>query len=176
MAEDWAYVAEGYEEEDEILIGKMDCTKEANSALCQELGVTSYPTLLYGDVTDLKNYKGQRGFRELREVVEDFLEEPLCGTSHPHLCTQERQQQIEGLLELGLTVLDQKIEELQDRMQLLETEKDEAVNSLRKKYSVELQRKKLKKQDFEETSDLALMKKILGIKEKETNLEEHDEL
>lgn len=165
MSEDWAQLADESEDDEDILIGKVDCTKDINKLLCKDYGVTGYPTLLYGDVIDLQEYKGGRELGELRDVVEDHLEKPICGVANPQLCDEEQKQAIEDLISQGLEKLDKEIKDYEETVQSFEKKKDDAVAGLRKKYSKELKRKDQEKNDLEESSNMALMRQILQMKE-----------
>ena len=181
MAEDWSDLADDYGDNDDIVIAKVDCTKNTklvnNRPLCEELGVKGFPTLLYGDVGDLKEHLGQREIGDLRDVVEDHLTKPLCGVAHPELCGAQKKRQIEELTAGGLEAVDAKIKRAEDTLQSLETRKKETVDQLRKKYSEALRKKNQEKQDLEEASNLALMKQILKMKELEEETQSsHDEL
>jgi len=166
MAEDWAQLADDYmDENDYILIGKVDCTKTNNKLLCQSFGVTGYPTLLYGNVVNFQEYKGSRDLGDLRDLVEEKLNDgPICGVSHPRLCDDDLQEQIEALVGKGLAGLTQEIAAMETKLQALEKTKDQAVKDLQKQYSFEMKRRDALKAELEETSNLALMKDILQMK------------
>ena len=178
MADDWSNLADDFEDDDAILIGKIDCTKVINQQLCADYGVTGYPTLLYGDVSDLKEYNGQRELGDMRDVVEEYLEEPICGVTRPDLCKPKQKKAIEDLVELGLEQLDQDIKEYEETVAKMEAEKDEFVKDLRKKYSDEQKRKDFDKKVLEESSNIGLMKLVLQMKKsgKIPKDESHDEL
>lgn len=163
MADDWSFLAEGFEDDEDVLIGKMDCTKDLNRPLCQELGATAFPTLLYGDVTQLKDYTGKRELRHLRAVVEDHLDEPLCGVTHPELCPPKKQHKIQGLLAMGLPKVEEEIEEMEQQIEILSRQKDFHVDRLRKKYSAALTKKNDMKEEIRNTSKM--METILKMKE-----------
>jgi Thioredoxin len=161
MAEDWSNLADDYEDYDDILIGKVDCTKDKNRPLCGEFGVTGYPTLLYGDVVNLKEYRGPRDLGDLRDAVEEYLTEPLCGVSHPELCAPEMKQKIEEFIAMGEAKLDEKIEQLEKRMEYLEKQRVREVDKLRRTYSAALANKKKDKEEL--GKEILEMKKILDM-------------
>lgn len=164
MAEDWSMLAEENEDNADVLIGKVDCTKDLNKMLCQEYGVTGFPTLLYGDVSDMKEYQGGRELSELRDVVEDDLDKAICGVANPHLCGDEQKQAIEDLVSKGLEKLDQEIKEYEETLASIEKKKTDAVTELREKYSKEFKRKDKVKAELDESSNMALMNQILKMK------------
>jgi len=165
MAEDWSLLADEHEDDEDILIGKVDCTKDSNKSLCKDYGVTGYPTLLYGDAIDMREYKGGRELQELREVVDIGLERPFCRVANPGLCNDERKEAIEDLVSQGLEKLDKDIKDYEGKVLAIEKKKEDAVTELRKKYSKELKRKDQEKEDLEKSSDTALMRQILQMKE-----------
>ncbi|CAB9521339.1 Protein disulfide isomerase [Seminavis robusta] len=163
MAEDWALLADEVDDEDDVLIGKIDCTKEHSRNLCLQFGVTSYPTLKYGDIINLQDYQGARDLDEFREVVEDdLMAGPLCSVSNPQLCEFSKRQSIEDLIHMGLPKLNQEIERVEKTTARLEGEKDKFVNNLRDKYSKGNAEKEKNKKELQQGLDL--MKACLVLK------------
>lgn len=177
MSEDWGQVADDYEEDDHILIGNVDCTRDHSKQLCKEFKVTGYPTLLYGDITALETYGGTRELGDLRDVVEDHLQSPLCGVQTPQYCDFAKRQAIEDLQHKGLQQLDKEIKDYEKKVQDLENRKDRFVKMLRQRYQKAQKDRDKKKTKAEEEANLDLIRSILKLKEEEEARQEgiHDE-
>jgi len=68
----------------------VDCTADGK-ALCEDVGVSGYPTIKYGDPSDkkdLQTYSGGRDFDALKKFAEDNLS-PTCGPASMDACSDE---------------------------------------------------------------------------------------
>ena len=54
-------------------MAEADCTTDEGRALCEEVGVQGYPSLKYGNPTDLDNYEGSRSLDDLQAFTEENL-------------------------------------------------------------------------------------------------------
>merc|ERR1712176_1346847 len=86
------------------LIADVDCTAEGKD-LCETHGVKGYPTIKYGDVSDLKDYNGARSFDELKKFAEENLG-PSCGPKHLELCSAEVKEKLEGFMKMSVGKLE----------------------------------------------------------------------
>merc|ERR1711964_86728 len=102
---------------------------------CNEAGVRGYPTLKYGDPSNLEDYKGGRDFASLKKFAEGL--KPSCSPLNIDLCDSEQTAKIEELQALSASDLDAKIEE----QEVAEKTFSEAVDKLQKHYQ-ELQKEK----------------------------------
>jgi hypothetical protein len=167
MADDWENLAERLQEEekDNILIGKVDCTKEElGKPLCKDFGVTGSPTLLYGDVVDLKEYEGGREYEDLKGFVDKKLNKPRCGVTRLKLCEPTKRKQLEDFIHIGLKNLEKRISSKEKEMEELDEEMQEFTLHLREKYRLAMREKEKKKQQIQD-SDLKLLKSILSSSE-----------
>ena len=64
IIEDWERLTEEFAGHETILIAESDCIGDGE-ALCNEVGVTGFPTLKFGDPFDLEDYEGPREYKEL---------------------------------------------------------------------------------------------------------------
>lgn len=72
LAPDWQRLADDYDSHPGVLVADCDCTSDCK-ALCAELGVRGYPTIKYGAAGALQDYRGSRGYAELKSFVEATL-------------------------------------------------------------------------------------------------------
>jgi protein disulfide-isomerase A6 len=117
MAPAWKQLAEDYEDSTVILIAEVDCTVEED--LCVSHDVEGYPTLLWGDPSELSDYSGQRDYETLKEFIEENLNKEICSFVNPQFCSQEEKDVIAALEKKSAEELDKLVQEY-------ETEAEEA--------------------------------------------------
>jgi|TARA_B110001452_G_C14870259_1_gene304188 protein disulfide-isomerase A6 len=89
----WKELSEAYEGSSSVVIGAADCTADGK-ALCDEVGVSGYPTIKYfpaGECAtpkDGKDYQGGRSLDDLKKFVADNLE-VKCDVASPEGCTEK---------------------------------------------------------------------------------------
>merc|ERR1712217_44119 len=93
------------------LIADVDCTAEGKD-LCETHGVTGYPTIKYGDVSDLKDYNGARSFDELKKFAEENLG-PSCGPKNLELCSPEVRAKLETFMTMSVGKLEGRMRNAQ---------------------------------------------------------------
>jgi len=75
------------------LVGDVDCTA-AGKPLCDSNGVKGFPTIKYGDPSNLEDYKGGRDFDALSKFASENLK-PVCSPSNIDLCDATQKAEIE---------------------------------------------------------------------------------
>ena len=75
LAPDWDTLAEKYSASSSVMIASVDCTTDENKDLCQQYGVSGYPTLKYfkDGSSEGQDYKEGRGLEELESFVDEEL-------------------------------------------------------------------------------------------------------
>lgn len=108
IKDDWQKLAEAYNEKTTasgdttgrsepeftvgaILVAEVDCTDVAGGgkALCNRFNIESFPTLKYGDPTDLEDYNGKRSFEEIFAFTRDHLVPMLCSPTTLQFCPDD---------------------------------------------------------------------------------------
>eukprot|EP00586_Coscinodiscus_wailesii_P003453 CAMPEP_0172485374 /NCGR_PEP_ID=MMETSP1066-20121228/13431_1 /TAXON_ID=671091 /ORGANISM="Coscinodiscus wailesii, Strain CCMP2513" /LENGTH=217 /DNA_ID=CAMNT_0013250627 /DNA_START=44 /DNA_END=697 /DNA_ORIENTATION=+ len=143
MKPDWDTLMDAFSGSATQLIADVDCTADGKP-LCETNGVKGFPTLKYGDPSDLKDYEGGRDLDSLKKFAEENLK-PMCSPSNSDLCDEEKKAEIETFLNMPLDDLNAKIateekkiaeaettfetelQKLQDAYQKLMTDKDETI-------------------------------------------------
>jgi len=121
----------------------VDCTA-AGKDLCEEVGVSGYPTIKWGDPHDkkaLQDYQGGRDAEELKAFAEKNLG-PVCNPDSMDACSDEQKTQLEGFLKRKASDLLAEVTKL---------EKDFAAKQ--KKVDKKTSKLKDKKRDFEDDRD-----------------------
>merc|ERR1712167_378462 len=72
----------------------VDCTA-AGKALCEQHGVRGYPTLKYGDPSNLEDYKGGRSLQALSDFAKENLK-PVCSPANIDLCDADLDEKIKA--------------------------------------------------------------------------------
>jgi hypothetical protein len=130
------------------LVGDVDCTAEGKP-LCDANGVKGYPTLKYGDPSNLEDYKGGRDYDNLFKFCEENLK-PVCSPSNIDLCDDDKKAEIKKFADMTDADLDKliadkeqelveaettfkdEVQKLQDTYAKLSTDKEEALEEIKK--------------------------------------------
>ena len=103
----WDKLMEEFKDSPTSLVADVDCTAEGKP-LCETHGVQGFPTIKYGDVGDLQDYKGGRDFEGLKKFAEENLG-PTCGPNNLDLCEADVKKKIEGYMTMSADRLEGKI-------------------------------------------------------------------
>jgi len=112
------------------LVADVDCTADGES-LCQEIGVGGYPTLKWGDPSDLQDYQGGRKYEDLQSFAKNNLG-PTCGPTNLALCDDAKKEEIAKYSAMGTEKLDAFIQDGKDKLEKLEADFKEFVGTLDK--------------------------------------------
>ncbi|KAL7538349.1 hypothetical protein ACHAWF_006057 [Thalassiosira exigua] len=117
-------------------------------AICEEHDVEAFPTLLWGEPSDLQTYEGKLDCDTLREFAREHLK-PQCSPANIHLCDEDTKARIERYRSLGREALEFQVEvtekeikgvkmmfekkrrKLEEMMEDLEMEKDEDIAEIK---------------------------------------------
>jgi len=141
----------------------VDCTTEGKE-LCSQHGVRGYPTIKFGDPSNLEDYKGGRTLEALQEFAKENLK-PVCSPANLDLCDADKKAQIEGFIALSDADLDAKIKEKKDEGEQLETTFKDEVKALQAKYE-QLQKDKDDGLKKVKESGMGLMQAVQAHKKK----------
>merc|ERR1711907_382719 len=97
-----------YADSKTALVADVDCTAEGKD-LCETHGVEGFPTIKWGDPSDLEDYEGGREYSELEAFAEENLK-PRCSPANIDLCDDEKKKQIKELMAMGAGSLQSEIE------------------------------------------------------------------
>jgi thiol-disulfide isomerase/thioredoxin len=80
-----------YADSASVFVASVDCVVEGRS-LCEEVEVKGYPSLKYGDPSDLQDYEGGRDADSLKKFAEGL--KPMCSHNNIDLCNDEKKAEI----------------------------------------------------------------------------------
>jgi len=157
MKPDWDKLTEEFADSKTAGIFDVDCTAEGKP-LCDANGVRGYPTIKWGDPSNLEDYKGGRTFNDLKTFAEENLK-PMCSPNNIDLCDDEKKAEIEKFSAMGADELEKLITGKESEQE--ETEKDfkDEVGKLQATYQ-KLSEDKDAKLDEIKKSGLGLMKAV----------------
>merc|ERR1712100_178995 len=130
------------------LVADVDCTTEGKP-LCEKHGVQGYPTIKYGDPSDLKDYNGWRDFAALKKFADENLG-PTCGPAHIYLCDDESKKEIAKYQEMDIAELDKQIGGNDAKLKKIADEAEKKVKGYQSKidaYNTQIQETNKQKED-----------------------------
>lgn len=161
MAPDWEKLAEDFKDNKDGLVAEVDCTAEGQP-LCEANGVRGYPTLKWGDPSNLEDYQGGRDFDSLKAFAEGNLK-PICSPANIDLCEEDKKAEILKFQAMSDDELDKLIAEKE--AEALKAEEDFAayVETLQTQYR-EANEAKDAAVEAVKASGLGLMKAVKAAK------------
>jgi len=98
MKPDWDKLMEEFADSATQLVGDVDCTAEGKP-LCDAHGVKGFPTIKWGDPSDLQDYQGGRDFDSLKKFADENLK-PMCSPTNIDLCDDAKKKDIKKFLDM----------------------------------------------------------------------------
>jgi len=128
----WDKLMGEFEGSTTAVVADVDCTAGGKD-LCSAHGVRGYPSIKYGDVSDLQDYKGGRDFDSLLEFAKSNLG-PTCSPNNLDLCDAEQTAAIEKAQAMSDEELETAIEDGDSALEQAEVDFKSAVEELQKQY------------------------------------------
>eukprot|EP00584_Thalassiosira_punctigera_P012729 CAMPEP_0172547910 /NCGR_PEP_ID=MMETSP1067-20121228/17335_1 /TAXON_ID=265564 ORGANISM="Thalassiosira punctigera, Strain Tpunct2005C2" /NCGR_SAMPLE_ID=MMETSP1067 /ASSEMBLY_ACC=CAM_ASM_000444 /LENGTH=269 /DNA_ID=CAMNT_0013335063 /DNA_START=86 /DNA_END=895 /DNA_ORIENTATION=+ len=104
MKPDWDDIMKLYAETPKMLAAEVDCT--TTEYLCAKQEVKGYPTIKYGDPSDLKVYEGARDFKSMMEFADENIVPTCDALENIDLCDEETAAKIEEMKKTPLYLLN----------------------------------------------------------------------
>ncbi|CAH0372718.1 unnamed protein product [Pelagomonas calceolata] len=105
----------------------------AGKPLCDSNGVRGFPTIKYGDPSDLQAYEGGRDEKALKKFAEEKLV-PMCSVKNIDLCSADKKAELEKYMALDTEELTKLITAQEDELKQIEEEFKKSVEGLQKLY------------------------------------------
>jgi len=163
MKPDWDKLMKEFSNSDTALVGDVDCTAEGKP-LCDANGVKGFPTIMYGDPSNLEKYEGGRDFKALKKFADDNLK-PMCSPANIDLCDDKEKAEIQKLMDMPDDELNTAIADGDAKLEAAEKDFKKAVEGLQKTYE-KLQQDKEDALEEVKSSGLGLMKAVKAAKSK----------
>jgi len=139
------------------LIADVDCTAEGKP-LCEQVGVQGFPTIKWGDVSNLETYEGGRDYDALKKFAKENLK-PMCSPANIDLCDDAKKKEIADFQAMSADDLAAKIEEKKAEIKTAESTFEEEVKKLQETYG-QLQKDKDAAVAAVKASGLGLMQAV----------------
>jgi len=163
MKPDWDKLMDEYKDSETQLIADADCTADGKP-ICDSNGVKGFPTLKYGDPSDLQDYQGGRTYDAMKKFIDEELK-PTCSPANLDLCDDDKKKEIETLNGLDDAALDAKIAIEEKKLEEAESNFKAAVEQLQETYQ-KLMTEKEETEASVKASGLGLMKSVKAAKTK----------
>jgi len=157
MKPDWDKLIEAFADSKTAGVFDVDCTAEGKP-LCDANGVRGYPTIKWGDPSNLEDYQGGRDYNALKKFADENLK-PMCSPSNIDLCDGEKKAEIEKFTAMGADELDKLIAGKEAEQEEAEKNFKDEVGKLQTAYQ-KLSEDKDAKLDEIKKSGLGLMKAV----------------
>jgi len=155
MKPDWDKLMDAFADSDSALVADVDCTA-AGKPLCDANGVRGYPTIKWGDPSNLEDYKGGRDYASLEKFAQENLK-PMCSPSNLDLCDDDKKAEIEKFLAMSVDDLDKLIAESDKKIADAESAFKTGVEELQASYQKMMEDKEKTVEDIK-NAGLGLMK------------------
>jgi hypothetical protein len=152
------------------LVGEVDCTSNFGKLTCEILEVDSFPTLLYGDPSNMKEYEGGRTYESLSAFAKENLV-PRCSAANVDLCDDETKEKIKSYESMSLDKLGSLIMVEEEKINAAREEYENELKSLQEMYDDAAQAKADAIAEVRD-GDLPLMNAIHKAKRKAKNGDE----
>jgi len=139
------------------LIADVDCTAEGKP-LCEKVGVQGFPTIKWGDISNLEVYEGGRDYDALKKFAKENLK-PMCSPANIELCDDEKKKEIAAFQALPAEELNKQIEEKKAAIKTAEESFETETKKLQARYET-LQKDKDASVAAVKSSGLGLMQAV----------------
>jgi len=156
MKPDWDKLMAEFKDHADTVIADADCTA-AGKSLCEQIGVRGYPTIKFGDPSDLQDYKGGRDMAALKAFAEGLG--PQCSPMNLDLCSEDKKAQIKKFMDMSQADRDKLAADKEAELEKVESDFKAFVDGLQKSYS-DANDKKDKDTEAIKASGLGLLKSV----------------
>jgi len=139
MAPAWNALMDDFKDHETKIIAEVDCTA-AGKPLCDANGVKGFPTLKFGDPSDLSNYEGGRDEASLRKHATEKLL-PTCSPKNLGLCSDEKKAEMEKLMAMDDAALAKLVQGKEAELEAVEATFKSSVEALQKQYEASTEAK-----------------------------------
>lgn len=104
----WDKLQKEHADSNSLLVAEVDCTSETGRPLCQTHDIKSYPTIKWGEPSNLTQYKGKRDFDSLSDFARQNIT-PLCSPFRLDLCDETSKATYQSLIDMDNAQLNSNI-------------------------------------------------------------------
>merc|ERR1719199_21457 len=159
----WDELMLEYESSESVLIADVDCIGDGKP-LCEQKGVKGFPTIKWGDPSDLQDYKGGRAKDDLKTFASTLT--PPCEVSTLENCSEDQVTAIATLKDVSKFELKGRVSEYETNMADIESKFKDDVGELQASYEKLSSTKEKAIAELSASSNIGIVKSILANQEK----------
>ena len=159
----WDTLMSDFEGSDSVLVADVDCIGDGKE-LCNEVGVQGFPTIKFGNPSNLEDYKGGRDVDSLKKFASDL--KPACDIETLENCSDDQKETVEHLKATSVEDLKAKVKEEAKDRKSAETEFENAVKKLQANYQTLVSGKEKSLADIKAKYNVGMVKAVLNGKKK----------
>lgn len=159
----WDELMVEYESSESVLIADVDCIGDGKP-LCDQSGVKGFPTIKWGDPSDLQDYKGGRSKDDLQKFASTLT--PPCDVTTLENCSEEQITAIDDLKDVSKFELKGRVSEYETNMAEIESKFKEDVGELQASYEKLSSTKDTAIAELTAASNIGIVKSLLSNQEK----------
>lgn len=161
MKPDWDTLMSEFEDSSTVLVADVDCIGSGKD-LCSKVGVKGFPTIKYGDPTNLEDYKGGRDIDTLKKFTSEL--KPSCNVVTLENCSDEQKTVIETLNSQTTEDLKASVEKEADERKAAETLFETSVKKLQTEYEAIVSQKETSLQEIGDKYNIGLVNSVINSK------------
>lgn len=169
MKPDWDKLMEEFSGSETQLVADVDCTADGKP-LCDANGVKGFPTLKWGDPSDLQDYKGGRDLKSLKKFATENLK-PVCSVANIDLCDDAKKAEIKKFQDMPADELKAAIAAEEKKLADSETNFKAEVQKLQDTYQKLMEDKEQVEAEIK-AGGLGLMKSVAAAASKKSGSDE----
>lgn len=154
----WDTLMGEYENSETVLVADVDCIGDGKE-LCNEVGVQGFPTIKYGDPSNLEDYKGGRDVDSLKKFASDL--KPACNIETLENCSDQQKETVKALKETSVEDLEAKVKEEEESRKDAETNFQNEVKKLQTQYQKLVGEKEKSLADIKDEYNIGIVKAVL---------------
>ena len=94
MSMDFKRVAIEWKVDEFGLVAEVNCDGVNSEMICDDFEITALPTILYGDIDNLKVYKGDHSYEAMSAFANEHISKPSCSIRRLDYCGEEERQRL----------------------------------------------------------------------------------
>jgi len=152
-----------FADSDTVLVADVDCIG-SGKPLCDEMGVQGFPTVKFGDPSNLEAYKGARDLESLKAFTNDL--KPACNVDTLENCDDDQNAVVTALKEESEDALVGKIAIYDQTLAEIESTFKSEVQKLQETYQGLNSKKTTDIAELSKESNVGIVKSVLAHKKK----------
>ena len=159
----WDSLMDEFADSASVLVADVDCIG-SGKPLCDEMGVQGFPTVKFGDPSNLEAYKGARDLESLKTFTNEL--KPACNVGTLENCDDDQKAVVTALKEESEDALVGKIAIYDQTLAEIESTFKSEVQKLQETYQGLNSKKTTDIAELSKESNVGIVKSVLAHKKK----------